>query len=362
MIQDDHHPRGEHRRFRNLRLVVPAGVALGLVACHSVGPRQVPIDRFDYNAAIASSSNEQMLANLVRLRYGEVPVFLAVSSVLTQYTWTGDVGVSGAGGESLGFPAWSVGGSAGYRYIERPTVTYIPLSGQEFATQLISPVRADLVFSLVASGWPPKQLLDMTLQRFNDIQNVSLASLAEGNTAPSHDLSHVIDLLIELAKHSAVELTRSPTPGTDETFLEFTKTPDAEAQPLIAEFKSLTGLDPGRSRYRVTRKIIDRAPDEVTIRMHSLVELMGVLSAGVEAPADSPLAAKLSDTDRPLSVVCGRERPMDAFISVQYAGNWFSIPRSDESSKRAFGLLIYLFQMQASQNQGAAPLLTVSTG
>jgi hypothetical protein len=38
----------------------------------------VPPDRFDYNEALARSSKEQLLINLVRLRYDDVPVFLAV--------------------------------------------------------------------------------------------------------------------------------------------------------------------------------------------------------------------------------------------------------------------------------------------
>src|SRR6476646_7054321 len=75
-------------------------LCLSLGGCHALGPRQVPLDRFDYNTAVANSSNEQMLLNLVRLRYSEVPVFLALNSVLTQYVWTGEVGVNGAGGEA----------------------------------------------------------------------------------------------------------------------------------------------------------------------------------------------------------------------------------------------------------------------
>src|SRR4029453_15279221 len=101
-------------------------LCLGTGACRAIGARQVPMDRFDYNAAVATSANEQMLLNLVRLHYSEVPVFLALNSVLTQYVWTGEVGVSGAGGENTNFPSWTAGGSANLRYIERPTITYTP--------------------------------------------------------------------------------------------------------------------------------------------------------------------------------------------------------------------------------------------
>ena len=54
-------------------------------ACAGIGPHRLPADRFDYGAAIAASTNEQMLLNLVRLRYNEMPVFLDVDTVIAQY-------------------------------------------------------------------------------------------------------------------------------------------------------------------------------------------------------------------------------------------------------------------------------------
>jgi hypothetical protein len=334
-------------------------LGLALPACSPLGARQLPLDRFDYNSAIADSANEQMLLNLVRLRFGEVPTFLAVSSVITQYVWTGELGVAGAAGENTNFPSWTVGGSGNLRYVERPTVTYAPLSGQEFAAQLINPVRADLVFSLISSGWPPDQLLVMTLQRINDVENHGF-SAPEGGAG---EFPRVVGLFIELATRDAVELVRTAGPQGDELYLEFTSAPDAETQALIRELKERIGLDQGRTRFRVTRKIVGRAPDEITLRMHSLLELMGLLSAGVESDA-APAASEAPADDAllPLRVSRANEPPQDAFVAVRYGGQWFDIKRSDERSKRAFGLLIYLFQMQASQPQGAGPILTVPVG
>jgi hypothetical protein len=318
----------------------------------------LPADRFDYNAAIASSANEQMLINLVRLRYGEVPTFLAVSSVLTQYVWSGDIGAAGAGGASLGDPAWSVGGSAGARYLERPTVTYTPLSGQEFASQLLSPVRADAVFSLVSSGWPPEELLAMTIQRINDVRNIGFADPTRASEADAARFDRVVELIIVLARRDAIELVRPMEGEPVEAYLEMVESPDAETTALLAEFRAALGLDPALSRYGVTRRIVGRTPDQITIRMHSLLELMGLLSGGVRG-LPGPDAG---DPTGPLAIRRHAEAPADALVAVQYGGEWYSIARADESSKRAFGLLIYLFQMQASQGPGIGPLLTVPVG
>ena len=50
------------------------------------GPKRLVPDRFNYAAAITTSWKEQMLTNLVKLRYQDPPVFLDVAQIVTQYT------------------------------------------------------------------------------------------------------------------------------------------------------------------------------------------------------------------------------------------------------------------------------------
>ena len=59
-----------------------------------VGPQTVPRDRFDYGAAVKRSWQEQLLVNLVRLRYLDTPVFLDVDQIVAQYTLNGAVSMS----------------------------------------------------------------------------------------------------------------------------------------------------------------------------------------------------------------------------------------------------------------------------
>src|SRR5881394_3837899 len=69
---------------RSLHAVI--SIVLLLAGCHGIGPGTVTRDRFDYTETLSTSWKQQMLVNMVKLRYGDTPVFLDVASVINQYS------------------------------------------------------------------------------------------------------------------------------------------------------------------------------------------------------------------------------------------------------------------------------------
>ena len=76
-------------------------------ACNSIGPPTVIRDRSDYGAAIGDSWKQQTLLNIVKLRYGDFPVFMEIAQVIAGYQLQTTVG---AGISAQNYITTSVGG------------------------------------------------------------------------------------------------------------------------------------------------------------------------------------------------------------------------------------------------------------
>jgi len=75
------------KRLKNLLAI--ATLSSLLVSCTSLGPQTIERDHMDYGMSVRNSVKEQLLANIVGLRYMEAPVFVDVSSVINQYSLSG---------------------------------------------------------------------------------------------------------------------------------------------------------------------------------------------------------------------------------------------------------------------------------
>ena len=102
------------------------------VGCANLGPKAVQAGRTDYNLVLSRTSDEQLLLNLVRLKYRDNAFFLEVSAVTTQFVFNPQASASTAFGSGLDNGV-QIGGS--FSYQEQPTVSYTPLQGQDFVRE-----------------------------------------------------------------------------------------------------------------------------------------------------------------------------------------------------------------------------------
>jgi len=353
-----------------------------LSGCAGFGHRRVPPDRFNYNEALAESSREQMLLNIIRLRYLEEPVFLAVSSILTQYVYS--AGAEAAGVFDLGGGSDTAAVGANLNYEERPTITYLPVEGREFSAHLLTAIPAELFFAAAQKGWDVDILMEIGIQRIGAVENMSFGAIPppgeiELQTQFQRDLDklkrfqHVMRLLINLSEVEAFEVRVVEKNGTKEHHLFFAEEVPKEVQPMVKELRQLLGLSNGNT-FLFTDRLTGIKHDEISIQTRSVLAMMSFLSRGVDVPLEHldegrvidyrvPKSEEGSKTSViPFRVLWSKQRPDKPFAAVQYQDYWFYIANNDINSKRTLGLIIALFRLQAPSTGGVAPILTLPTG
>jgi hypothetical protein len=72
--------------MRNASLILLAAAVLTVSGCKSVGPKTLARDRFNYSFALAESSKEQMLLNIIKTRYFDMPIYLEVGQIVSGYS------------------------------------------------------------------------------------------------------------------------------------------------------------------------------------------------------------------------------------------------------------------------------------
>ena len=153
------------------RRLAPALALLCLAGCSAaVGPQRLDMDQMGYADALGEGLKRQMLLNMVRLRYADVPTFLSVSQLISGYQLqsTGQLGLNAYPNAAPGNYA-TVGGTV--QYTARPTFTFTPVTGQRFAQSYLRPLAPAELLSLAQSGAPVDLLFRIGVQSVNGLPN-----------------------------------------------------------------------------------------------------------------------------------------------------------------------------------------------
>jgi hypothetical protein len=374
---------------RQCFILVVAAMAL-ISGCAAQGAKRVPRDRFDYNAALAHSAREQILLNIVRSRYLEVPVFLSVSSVLTQYQYDRSIGVGGIFGISgdstnvIGGSEDVISGDANLGFSERPTITYLPVEGQEFSAHLLSDIPSEIIFAVAQAGFPVDIFMRIAIQRLGAMENMSFGELPasgyidtktqfESDFRKLNRFEKMIELIFILSDSEIIEVQQFEEDGQSRSYLIIAEDVPEDLRPKLGELRQLLGLT-NRNRFRITDRFTNIKDDEISIQTRSVMAIMEFVARGVEVPLEHledgwviDYGLQTSDGEVakgliPFRMHSSKSRPQNVFAAVRFNDYWYYIDHADITSKRALSLIIVLFRLQAPTPSGAAPILTLPTG
>jgi hypothetical protein len=384
---DEGFPVGTPRSRAVLVLWLAIGGAFVTCAgCATSGPVTVRRDRFNFNEAGAESTKEQILLNIVRLRYGEPIYFIDIGSMLSHYSIDAGGRVSGYKSELdvwnsptlralYGMRGEPVPGShawdANLAYSDSPTISYTPLTGEEFSRRVMAPIPPATIIYLSQSGWSIDRLLECCVQQINDVGNSPIHEVAQTEAPDAGRFQRLADLLKKAQDAGFLRCSVEAVADQNMTYLVLPPVPpgwEREAKELRG-LLDLPGETPGK--FRLTSGAVRREPNEIAMQTRSLLAAMYALAQGIDVPSEHVRASQVSsrpsaaEQDSDSQWLCIRHSHLpqvDPFAQVLYNGYWFYIDKSDWSSKRTFALLTYLFSLQSTAQAQMAPVITVPAG
>ena len=355
-------------------LLVCARAGLGLAAallftgCHSIGPRTVATDRFDYSSAIADSWKQQTLLNIVKLRYQDLPVFVDVSSVVAGYSLQTSLGVGGTLSTEQAVQGNFFNGSGQAIYTDRPTITYTPLTGEKFLRGLITPIEPKNIFFMLQSGYAADFVLGLTVESLNGLHNRSAAA---GNVREADpEFIRVLQLMREVQVVGAVGMRVEENKDKTETAVMFFRRDNLppEMQDKLAEIRRLLKMPAGRQEFKLTYSPVGAGEGELAVGSRSMIQIMQAMASYTDVPeADlkDGRATPSLDTNNsagkndPVEIKCSPDRPADAFAAVHYRNRWFWVDDRDWRTKRAFTAIMFFFTLAETGADERLPLITI---
>jgi len=339
-----------------------------LTGCTNIGPKTIARDRFSYSDAISDSWQQEMLLNIVKIRYGDTPVFLEVASVISQYSLESEISAGANFSNGLLGDTQNIGAKG--KFTDRPTVTYVPLTGARFTRSILRPIPVKAVLDMIESGWPADLVLRLMVESINGHRNRNGAALLAHPGDP--EFFRVCDLLTEIQQSRAVGIR---THTTDETLgaIVFPEMGTTEIEDERDELRALLNVTPDGDSFKITQSSVQQGPDEIAFRTRSMLMILADIAARIDIPqqdidegrATDPFSGIEFGSDMPAAktaILYSEQEPTDAFIAVKYRNKWFYIDDKNINSKRAFTFIMIIFSLTDTDEQNATPIITVPTG
>lgn len=353
---------------RLLRVLLVLSI-IHLMACSNFGATQLPPDRISYNSSMQYSESQQMLLNIVRLRYTDIPYFLVVSNVVSQMSISKELSLSVVNGT---IPALVGTGNGSLTLSESPTITYTPLQGETYVTKLMTTIDLSILYRMIRSGWGTDKVLRLFAQRIGPYDNAVLASRQTSNRVPKFKAFQAWGLALrqlEYDGHLKVETDKIDGHFAIKLTVDNMKT----LKPSDRKFVKKMGLTQKDPSFWLVSTPKTKA-HQYYVQVRTVLELLNYLSKGVDVPVED-LMANIARTTydqhhRPfdwhlithgqLCVRFSKLRPNNAYIAVRYRNYWFYVADNDVHSKETINMLSVIMGIYEGDVKSVLPIFTVS--
>jgi hypothetical protein len=343
-------------------------ILLFLSGCTHLGPQTVTRDRFDYNTAISDSWKEQTLLNIVKIRYLDMPLFVDVASIVSGYTLQGTVNMANTWSSERAVQGdFFTMGSSG-TFTDRPTITYKPITGQEFNKSFMTPIPPWAILYLIQTGWPADLIYKITVDSVNGMRG----RVSGGTNARQADqkFNRMVKLMREIQKSGVVGMRIIKGKDHKDTTIMFFHKENIPPEVADArkELGMILGLRPGVQDVKVVYGLIPQDDTEIAMLSRSMLQIMIELATQVNVPPEHITESRTVPTlpgnedDFLININHSKELPENKFTAVRYRDHWFYIDDGDLKSKRTFAFLMILFSMMETGGEEGLPVVTIPAG
>jgi len=347
-------------------IVMAVAMCVALSGCASIGPPTVKRDRFDYVVAISDSLKRQTLLNMVKTRYVDMPIYMDVESVISQYSIEGELGFEFA-------PSFSDNNLLLGRgtYTDRPTITYGPLTGEKYSQSLLKPLSISSVFLMLQQGYPADLILHVCVQSINGIDNQRTGYLTGTEADPR--FVETLALTRDLQVGGAIYYRIEAVAERFDVKMVFKSTVSPKMKAKSDRLKQLLGLDAKVSVFSVVYGAERQSNTQIAVITRSMSQIMMDYAADIDVPQSDVEAGRVRATRpmpkgkrtipaRMIRVHEGTAAPDDAHVAVSYRGHWFWVDDTDILSKASLQFLMTLFSFtERGRVESQAPVITVPT-
>jgi hypothetical protein len=357
--------------FRKILILGLAMLMPAIEGCSYIGPNSLNVERRRYNDVIQKTNDEELLLNLVRMRYNDRPSFLNVNSITSSLSISAAAAASksiATDGDAVSTIVRSLTPSFSVR--DSPTISYSPLQGDVYVRDFLTPVTPKLMALLGTSGWPLSITLKLCVAQMNNILNAPSASRPSPHMAPDFEQFDELILNLNEMAHD-VNLGYAVLDGKVQPSLRFSN--GALKTPAGRNVARLLQLAPGINEFALSSNDWLGKKNVINIRTRSLMGVLYMLSHIVDVPVEHfekgwvnktiTAGGKNFDWDLLLNglfkVSVNSERPPETEVAVEYKDKWFSIAQDDINTKITLTMISQLLAMLSGSDTMKAPVLTI---
>jgi hypothetical protein len=335
----------------------------------------------DYDETVGRAQAEMLLLNIARARHHRPVHFTTVSGIAATFDYRANAGIGGEIAESPGISILTP--SFGVSVSENPTISILPIQGEEFTRRLLTPLDESVFGFFYHQGVDPVLLLRLIghgviveqqagrvvylndPQERDDIEAFGRVVTRLGDLHRSRRLE-VGPLVFEETWN--VDRTAMPTASDlaeliDRGYDFRSGAADGVLVRRVVGRRAITNYDPATltnsERAELQRRaqeypayfaLLDIRPDgdgddglRGWVKLRSMSGILDAIAAGVQGPEgpQGEVPLRVVESDAPLAT---------SLFDVRYEGQCYSLPREPgNGNQSAFRVLYRLYQMTVSE-------------